>query len=101
MSEQKMNNDTELDLPSLKERGKRGEVWTDRKVIIAGAGPGDTELITVKLQKRLKQANVIITDRLVNPAIIEEFAKDKELIQDSNKIQKERTKKRLANSGKI
>ena len=37
----------------------------------------------------------------VDPVIIEEFAKDKELIQDSNKIQKERTKKRLANSGKI
>jgi len=29
----------------------------------------------------------------VDPAIIEEFAKDKDLIQDSNKIQKERTKK--------
>jgi uroporphyrin-III C-methyltransferase len=81
MSEQKMNNDTEPGLPSLKERGKRGEVWTDRKVIIAGAGPGDTELITVKLQKRLKQADVIITDRLVNPAIIEEYAnKDAEVI---------------------
>ena len=37
----------------------------------------------------------------VDSAIIEEFAKDKKLIQDSNKIQKERTKKRLANSGKI
>jgi len=37
----------------------------------------------------------------VDPAIIEEFAKDKELIQDSNKIQKERTKKRMANPGRI
>jgi uroporphyrin-III C-methyltransferase len=40
------------------------------KVIIAGAGPGDAELITVKLQKRLGEADIIITDRLVNPEII-------------------------------
>src|SRR6186713_2476978 len=51
------------------------------KVILAGAGPGDTELITVKLQKRLAEADVIITDRLVNPLIIEEHArKDAEVI---------------------
>lgn len=40
------------------------------KVILAGAGPGDAELITIKLQKYLAQADVIITDRLVNPEII-------------------------------
>ena len=45
------------------------------KVCVAGAGPGDPELITVKLQKRLTQADVIITDRLANPAIILENAK--------------------------
>jgi uroporphyrin-III C-methyltransferase len=43
-------------------------------VSIAGAGPGDAELITVKLQKRLSKAEVIIVDRLVNPAIISEHA---------------------------
>ncbi len=37
----------------------------------------------------------------VDSAIIEEFAKDKDLIQDSNKIQKEQTKKRMANSDRI
>src|SRR6266498_2221639 len=37
----------------------------------------------------------------VDPAIIEEFAKDKDLIQDSNKIQKERTKKQMANPDRI
>lgn len=40
------------------------------KVVIAGAGPGDAELITIKLQKRLGEADIIITDRLVNPEII-------------------------------
>lgn len=44
------------------------------RVILAGAGPGDAELITLKLQKRLNEADVIITDRLVNPEIIENYA---------------------------
>jgi uroporphyrin-III C-methyltransferase len=53
----------------------------EHKVIIAGAGPGDAELITVKLQKALGIAEVIIVDRLVNPAIIHENAKgDAEII---------------------
>ena len=43
-------------------------------VSLAGAGPGDAELITLKLQKRLSEADVIITDRLINPAIINEHA---------------------------
>jgi siroheme synthase len=45
------------------------------KVVIAGAGPGDAELITVKLQKRLAEADIIITDRLVNPEIITAHAR--------------------------
>lgn len=44
------------------------------KLILAGAGSGDAELITVKLQKRLAEAEVILSDRLVNPAIIELYA---------------------------
>jgi uroporphyrin-III C-methyltransferase len=51
------------------------------KVCVAGAGPGDAELITIKLQKRLVEAEVIITDRLVNPSIIKEYAnKNAEII---------------------
>jgi uroporphyrin-III C-methyltransferase len=45
------------------------------KVILAGAGPGDAELITIKLQQRLSIADVIITDRLVNPEIIKTHAR--------------------------
>ena len=37
----------------------------------------------------------------VDSAIIEEFAKDKDLIQESNKIQKKQTKKRMANPDRI
>ena len=51
------------------------------KVILAGAGPGDLELITLKLQRRLAEADVILVDRLVNPEIIERFAnKNAEII---------------------
>ncbi len=45
------------------------------KVILAGAGPGDAELITVKLAKALALADVIITDRLVNPVITDTYAR--------------------------
>jgi uroporphyrin-III C-methyltransferase len=45
------------------------------KVILAGAGPGDPELITLKLQRRLAEADVIIADRLVNPGIISSHAR--------------------------
>jgi uroporphyrin-III C-methyltransferase len=44
------------------------------KVILAGAGPGDPELISLKLLKHLQQAEVILTDRLVSPEIIEQHA---------------------------
>src|SRR6187401_3861218 len=50
------------------------------KVTLAGAGPGDAELITLKLQKRLAAADVIITDRLVNPDIIAAHARKDALI---------------------
>jgi uroporphyrin-III C-methyltransferase len=49
-------------------------------VILAGAGPGDEELITIKLLKRLAIADVIITDRLVNPSIIENHARQNTLV---------------------
>ena len=49
-------------------------------VTLAGASPGDAELITVKLQKRLAEADVIITDRLVNPDIVSSNAGTNTLI---------------------
>lgn len=44
------------------------------KVILAGAGPGDPELITLKALKYIKTADVILTDRLVSPELIEQYA---------------------------
>ena len=74
MSKQKLNKDLQHGLPLLG-RVNKGEVWRSGNVVIAGAGPGDPELITIKLQKRLSQADIIITDRLVNPSIIEEHVR--------------------------
>jgi uroporphyrin-III C-methyltransferase len=45
------------------------------KIFLAGGGPGDADLITIQLSKVLQQADVIITDRLVNPDIIKNHAK--------------------------
>ncbi len=45
-------------------------------VILAGAGPGDPELITVKTLRYLKQADVIITDRLVSKELFSESTKE-------------------------
>jgi uroporphyrin-III C-methyltransferase len=40
------------------------------KVIIAGAGPGDPELVTLKTLRYLQEADVVLTDRLVSDEIL-------------------------------
>jgi uroporphyrin-III C-methyltransferase len=44
------------------------------KVILAAAGPGDPDLITVKVVRYLQKADIVLTDRLVSKAILERYA---------------------------
>jgi len=45
------------------------------KVIFAGAGPGDPELVTIKVAKYLQQADVVLTDRLVSEEILTKYVR--------------------------
>jgi uroporphyrin-III C-methyltransferase len=45
------------------------------RVYLTGAGPGDIELLTMKANKVITEADVIIYDRLANPQLLE-MAKD-------------------------
>lgn len=41
-----------------------------RKVYIVGAGPGDPELITLKAVRAIKEADIILYDRLINDELL-------------------------------
>src|SRR5258708_2494504 len=50
------------------------------KVILAGAGPGDPELLTIKALRYLQQADVVIADRLVSEVILQQYTREDALI---------------------
>jgi len=59
------------------------------KVIIAGAGPGDPELITYKTIRYLSIADIVLVDRLVSPQIIEQFVnKNAQVIYVGKQVKK-------------
>lgn len=50
------------------------------KVFLVGAGPGDPGLITVKGLRCLQQADVVVYDRLMDPALLESASPQAELV---------------------
>jgi uroporphyrin-III C-methyltransferase/precorrin-2 dehydrogenase/sirohydrochlorin ferrochelatase len=46
------------------------------RVSLVGAGPGDPELLTLKAQRKLREADVIVFDRLIGPNVLEYARRD-------------------------
>lgn len=42
------------------------------KITLIGAGPGDVELLTVKALRKIREADVVVYDRLINPELLHE-----------------------------
>lgn len=55
------------------------------KVILAGAGPGDPDLVTVKTANYLQLADVVLTDRLVSRVILSRYVKPAAIIMEVGK----------------
>ena len=68
---------------------------SDGKVWIVGAGPGDPGLITVKGRQALRKADVVLFDRLVNPAILLWARKDAELLDVGKMPGGQRTEQKI------
>ncbi len=60
------------------------------KVYLVGAGPGDPDLITVKGLRLVRQADVVVYDRLIPMELLKETRSDAELIYAGKLPQKHR-----------
>lgn len=50
------------------------------KVYLIGAGPGDADLLTIKGLRCLRQADVVLYDRLIDPELLQECRPDTEVV---------------------
>ncbi len=68
------------------------------KVYLVGAGPGDDGLITVKGLQAIKEADVIVYDRLANDSLLRNAKKDAEMIYVGKKSNNHTMKQEDINS---
>lgn len=61
---------------AIKSAIKDATIPSDGIVTLVGIGPGDTEMITIKAQRKMMQADVIIYDCDVPPSILEMARRD-------------------------
>jgi uroporphyrinogen III methyltransferase/synthase len=66
-----MTDSTNSEINKAKELTRKGYVY------IAGAGPGDPELLTLKADRALREADVILYDDLVSPDLVEQYGAEK------------------------
>ena len=66
----------------IKQAIETGEIPTDctAPVALVGAGPGSSDLITLRGVKRLQEADIIFYDRLIDPEILELARRDAERV---------------------